>query len=92
LGATTNTSNQEVAAALVRAAVRTTHTFLREGRGKMVKKYSLSLEYGQGGGSPVGAAAYGGGGSGPIRGGGQRRWAAARVVWQSLGLVEAKKG
>jgi hypothetical protein len=44
LGAATNSSNQEVATALVRVAVRTTHTFLGEGRGKTVKKIlSLSL-------------------------------------------------
>jgi hypothetical protein len=35
---TTNSNNQKVAVAVVRAAVRTTHTFLGEGRGKMVKK------------------------------------------------------
>jgi hypothetical protein len=50
-----------------------------------------------GGGSPIGAAAYGGGGGDPIGGGGGRgggRWpvrAAARGVRQPLGLVEATK-
>jgi hypothetical protein len=49
-----------------------------------------------GGGSPIGAAAYGGGGGDPIGGGGRGggRWpvrAAARGVRQPLGLVEATK-
>jgi hypothetical protein len=72
LGVATNNSNQEVATALVRAAARTTHTFLGEVRGKTVKNtLSLWSMVKGGGGSPIGVTACGGGG------GGQRRWVAA---------------
>jgi hypothetical protein len=70
LGAATNSSNQEVAVALVRSAARTTHTFLRT-------TLSLWSMVKGGGGNLVGAAACGGADGGPVGGGGQRRWVAA---------------